>query len=123
MHQRSNKEKGAVAVEFAFTLLFLFLFVTAYVALTMIFIGHERLSFASFASGRILATKGNGPAETTANNIENNITISIGDDFISLQKTLKLPLDFSDVYTRGSHDFTIKKTTKVWREKDFGGDN
>ncbi len=117
-------DRGAVAVEFAFTLLFLFLFVTAYVSLTGIFLGHQRLGFASYAAARVCATHGKRAGELTARAIESRFTPYIenidGVCTVRLDKTINIPFNFYNIFRPGS-TFDLHRSTRFQSERSFLG--
>ncbi len=121
-------DRGAVAVELAFTLLFLFLFVMFYIALTCIFIGHQRLSFTSFAAARVCAVRNVGGGLATARAIESDFRPhirNINDHVceVKLDKTIDIPFDFAKVFHRGLSPYDISSTTTLQLEGSKGGDN
>jgi Flp pilus assembly protein TadG len=118
-----QNNRGAVAVEFGFALLLLMFFFVFFMALAQIFIGHQRMAFASFAAGRVLAVHDEGPATATANAIEDDVAIEFSENSITLRKTIEIPFDFLDMYKRGMSGYEIENKTLSWREEDWGGDN
>jgi len=129
-----RNERGAAAVEFALTLLYLFLFFIAFAQIVEIFVAHERLSFASFVTSRIYSVHGRAKASKAANSIDPGISVSIEEDgnygsqairsaTITVKKSIDVPLDFTNIFSKGGARFAISKRVRTFRELDPGGDN
>lgn len=131
-------ERGAAVVEFAVTLLFLFFFFIAFMQIVQIFVGHERLSLATFVASRVYSVHGTKQARNAAYSIESGTTIirieedpnpdaynsdTIKSRVVTLEKGIDVPIDFRNILSKGGTKFVISNTVKSFFEDDPGGDN
>ncbi len=150
IYGKARSDGGAVAVEFAFTMLFLFLLVCIFMQIAGLFIAHERLSLAAFAASRTFSTEKYGGALGAAYSIESGIDLRIGSytrggqyrsngvrtpapyygeseflrsKMITLTKRVDTPIDLRNILSRENASFTISKTVVTLEETDPGGDN
>jgi hypothetical protein len=110
-------------VEFALTLLLFFLFFIAFMQLVMIFIGHERLSFATFTASRYYSIHDREAAEIMYRKIDPEAVLSIDPPYVILDKEIDVPLDFENIEKRGDNKFMITNKVKTFVEPHPQGDN
>jgi hypothetical protein len=120
-----KNEKGAAAVEFAFTLLFLFLFLGLFLELVAIILTHERVSFASFSFSRLYSVHRVSEAYDAVNSIDPKVYPSPGpgSNKITCKKNIYLPVDLYHFTQKGGMYFQVEKQWNVFMEPYPSGDN
>ena len=118
-----KKQKGAAAVEFAFAMIALFGFFAIYLLFVQIFVAHEKLTFAAFASSRTYAVKGSGAAIQAAGAVEPNAAVEFKKNEIELKRDVPIPSGIDRFLTGGQGRFTIKHRSPLFKEPSFNDDN
>ncbi len=128
-HSRQHQagESGATTVEFAFAMIWVFFFFTAYYQIVEIFIAHERVSYAAFLASR--AHQVHGDASTAAGFVESGYELTTRNDSVTVSKDIRVPLDFENPFSGnafrvGGAWFTVAETVPTFSEPGEGsGDN
>ncbi len=115
-----QNSKGSIVVEFAVTLLFLFFFLIAFFQMTMIFLAHERVSYAAYTGARVNSVRGN---VGSAVHLVRGKRFSNGADWVKVEERLRVPMDFRNIYKRRNNYFTVKQRFEIPREERDTGDN
>jgi len=118
--QWAKKEEGAMVVEFAISLLFLFFFLSAFFTMVMIFLGHERLHYASYVGARANAV---GGRVVPAVNAVHGKRVQVSGAVVYVSERLLLPFDFANIYHRGDTLYVVKAKSEVPLEPGDSGDN
>jgi Flp pilus assembly protein TadG len=107
---------GAAAVEFVAALLGLLIFFAIYMQFAQIFIAHERLRFAGFASSRTFAVLGEGPARQVAAAIDSQVLIRFEPDAVFLERGVGIPEAFRPIFTSGAPEYRLENRTPAFDE-------
>ena len=123
-----RNEKGAAAVEFAFTLLFLFLFLGLFFELVAIILSHERVSFAGFSFSRLYSVHRVSEAYDALNTIDPEASVkvtrgSFKKGTVTCKKHIFLPVNLYHFTQKGGIYFHVAKSWNVFMEPHPDGDN
>jgi len=123
----SQGQRGATTVEFAFAMLFVFFMFIAFYQTIMIFLAHERASYAAFVASRAWQVQGN-PA-VAAQFVDPALAVTTKGETLRVEKDIAVPLDFRNLFSghairTGGAWFTVSQEIKTFREpRNPGGDN
>lgn len=123
-----RNEKGAAAVEFAFTLLFLFLFLGLFLELVAVILSHERVSFASFSFSRLYSVHRTSEAYDALNIIDPKASVTVSRESskkgnVTCKKYIYLPVNLYHFTQQGGMQFQVAKQWNVFIEPHPDGDN
>lgn len=122
----SLDEKGATVVEFSIALIFLFVFLLIFFQISMIFLAHERVTYASYIAARVGSVGGN--VDRAINMVHGKISIKkydpitkkwrfIAGEYVELNKA------FQSLLKKRSDRFLITQEFDIPREEMASGDN
>ncbi len=118
--ERIKDNEGAVVVEFAFSLIFLFFFLICFFQIAMIFLAHERITYAAYTGAR---------ANSVGGNVGRAVRMVKGKKYflsgssVTVEETLKVPIDFRNIFLKTEATFDIKSKFTIPREPRDSGDN
>lgn len=115
-----HNQEGATVVEFSFALAFLFLFLIVFFQIAMIFLAHERVTFAAYIGARVQAVHGN---VYRAVSMVKGKHVFQGGDRVTVYESLPLNTAFRVLNPLNSSDFLISQEVSIPVERDGGGDN
>jgi hypothetical protein len=116
-----RNETGAVAVEFSIVLILASLFFIAFFEIIMLYIVHERMSYASYIGARANIVGGNSHR---AVRMVNGGEVAVGGGTCQVWEDNHYQFDFYDISDREGTDIRIQSITNLpFVEHDQGGDN
>lgn len=118
--KKPKDERGAVVVEFGFALLFLFLFLVAFFQIAMIFMVHERVSYAAYIGARVNAVRGNVGRAVQVVRGANPLVVG---ERVKVEERLDVFIDFSNLYNHWDKHVIVSQTFSLPLEKMDTGDN
>lgn len=118
--KKLKEDEGGIVVEFAIALLFLFFFLLCFFQIAMILLAHERITYAAYTGARANAVKGN---VGRAVRMVKGKTFSVSGSTVTVKETLKVPIDFRNIYRKTESTFDIESKFTIPREPNDSGDN
>ena len=116
----ADRQKGAITVEMALTLIFMMGLVAMFWLFSTIFVMHERESYAAFVAARANAVHADAVAAgTTVRGHE----IEIGSSSATAKQSVVFPIVLRTIYDRKPTRYTIEQQFTVLEEEEDSGDN
>jgi len=118
-----KNNKGAAVVEFALALVFLMIFLMAFMQIAGIFIAHEKLYFATSVASRYFSIHDEEAATIMYTQIEPDAAFSFDLKNVNLDKRIDVPLDFYNMFQKGGTKWPLHGSVRTFVEPYHSGDN
>lgn len=121
--QLHHSEEGATVVEFSVALIFLFFFLLIFFQIAMIFLAHERVTYAAYVGARVHSVRGN--VQRAVRMVKGKRVESRGSDYTKVKENVELNKAFRNLYKGHERDqyFTISQEFEIPQEETDTGDN
>jgi len=121
--QLCHSDQGATVVEFSVALMFLFFFLLIFFQIAMIFLAHERITYAAYIGARVQSVRGN--VQRAVRMVKGKIVETKGGDFVKVKEDIELNRAFRNLYKghEGDRYYTISQEFEIPQEEIDTGDN